>query len=247
MKNLILSSMVIVGLTVAAPVFASTPAIEGEVETSFSTPAMAFDINVPTGLTADEDLMIFTTTKNGASVSFNSSGCFPMYMQSGFDGKVYAQAFQCDRGRNVGLSTIPAATNYSTELEAFAIRVSGVYAPPGGGQGQKAWAAVSCAKVPKFFSYTYGPPNPPALNPNGWDVEDTLWIEAVHNAYSNPVTAFSVGYDDNQLNGAGGGPLGLRLAIATRAAAVASEDPGVVTVGAATPCVAATIALRPSP
>jgi hypothetical protein len=73
--------------------------------------------------------------------------------------------------------------------------------------------------------------DPPALNPAGWDVEDTLWITTInifHEVAGLSITGFPASYTaTGQLNGNAVGEV--TTAWATRDNAVASENPGAFT------------------
>jgi hypothetical protein len=89
-------------------------------------------------------------------------------------------------------------------------------------------------------------PNPPALNPTGWDIEDALWfaIEA-HNNGNTLVTAGPGSYS-GFLNENVSGTGGVGFSHAWRQNAVASEDPGTFTMGTARDHRVVTIGIRPA-
>ena len=91
-------------------------------------------------------------------------------------------------------------------------------------------------------------PNPPALNPTGWDVEDTLWLAASNTDAAVTATVYPTNMDVatgfSDVSGGGNGA-GLHTVRAERA--VASLDPTTFTLSATETWVAQTIAIRPAP
>ncbi|MCI0554669.1 MAG: hypothetical protein L0287_27290, partial [Anaerolineae bacterium] len=90
-------------------------------------------------------------------------------------------------------------------------------------------------------------PNPPSLNPSGWDVEDTLWI-AVCGWDDGDIgaSAYPSGYGNTLARAADSVADGVGCASATKGSAAASEDPGTFTITASRASVAQTIAIRPA-
>lgn len=142
--------------------------------------------------------------------------------------------------------TLNIATSSAVEMAAWVGCVEGMY-----GQYIRVVAALSpmgsCLPMQPCTPYMNTAPNPPNLNPNTWGIEDTLWIEVVGHRGNAQTTAYSVNYDDNQFDGSTGGTTGPGLTIASRAAAVEQENPGVLTLVDAKPWIALTVAIRPSP
>jgi hypothetical protein len=87
-------------------------------------------------------------------------------------------------------------------------------------------------------------PTSALLDPAGWDVADTLWISVVgYGTVASTVTGYPAGYTSGGfLTSPSASPT---LAHATRAAAVASEDPGSFTLSASRSCQTYTIAVPP--
>lgn len=91
-------------------------------------------------------------------------------------------------------------------------------------------------------------PNPPSLNPAGWDVEETLWIAYACNDANVAITAAPT--TPSQFGDFGNtrwaAAAGAGVATATLASKVASVDPGVFTM-TAEDNLAGTMAIRPTP
>lgn len=93
-------------------------------------------------------------------------------------------------------------------------------------------------------------PNPAALNPTNWDVEDTFWraVFAADDGRTG-ITSYPANYGINQNHDASGGSGGANMGSAGRNNAVASEDPGTFTksgTGSAAAWVAWVIGIRPA-
>ena len=130
----------------------------------------------------------------------------------------------------VGGDSSPTATfGASNDHSFFHLRITGAHASTA--------TAVSTA-----FNGSTTNPDPPSLNPSGWDVEDTLWIAVVsqdNNVTSTPT--YSSGYS-------GGTEVvnpGRILMYCWKNNAAASEDPGAFTVATADASAAYTLGVRP--
>lgn len=88
-------------------------------------------------------------------------------------------------------------------------------------------------------------PNPPSLNPNNWDVENTLWLAPISVDTSRTVSTFP--YTDFVYSDPSGGSGGATLGICAAYSAVASLDPGTYAISTGDDWVAATLAIRPAP
>jgi len=87
-------------------------------------------------------------------------------------------------------------------------------------------------------------PDPPAFNPAGWDVENTLWIAFASVSASNAATGYPTNYTDGASSNTGDtAGAHVTIASARRELAAASDDPGIFTMGSAR-FVVNTIAIR---
>lgn len=88
--------------------------------------------------------------------------------------------------------------------------------------------------------------NPSALNPSGWDVEDTLWINYLGYSPESAVSSYPSNMGNNQVTNATGSGTGhFRMARASAESAVASFDPATWTVGTAAQIVSLHLVIRP--
>jgi hypothetical protein len=89
-------------------------------------------------------------------------------------------------------------------------------------------------------------PNPGALNPADWDVEDTLWFACCgYNGPPSTVNAYPSSYTNGRSDVSTGGN-GCGQGVARRENATASEDAGAFTLSAAIAWRAATVGVRPA-
>lgn len=113
--------------------------------------------------------------------------------------------------------------------------------------GNASWRAIATrytgahASTPPALSSRAGgennAPNPPSLNPAGWDVEDTKW-EAIMWGAAHAITSPPSGYTDLQIQ--------TSLGVAFRNNAAASEDPGAFALSESFSWDAHTMAIRPA-
>lgn len=88
-------------------------------------------------------------------------------------------------------------------------------------------------------------PNPGALNPAGWDVEDTLWFAVCGNDGNVSVSGYPSDFPDNQTNVRAAATGGAGIGFATLESAVASVDPAAFTLSASEQWAATTLGVRP--
>ena len=107
-------------------------------------------------------------------------------------------------------------------------------------------ASVEAANVDP--GVTTNAPNPPALNPVGWDVENTLWINYVAGSEYASVTTYPANTTNRLHIGSTGGAAADRATTSSsrRENRVASEDPAAYAMPSNSNGVAFTIAVRPS-
>lgn len=105
------------------------------------------------------------------------------------------------------------------------------------------WHGTTPPEIAVGASTSTNAPNPPSLNPSGWDVENTLWI-AGYGSDSGAVTAYPAAFTDNRTasDTTSSAAYG---AIATVVSAVASIDPATFSNSTTDDSVAFTIAVRP--
>lgn len=89
-------------------------------------------------------------------------------------------------------------------------------------------------------------PDPPSLNPAGWDTEDTLWIVSVGTASTFTYTE-PTGYGNTETDASCSGSTAcIFVSFRTDTSQVASVDPGTATLSSSTTWATNTTAIRPS-
>jgi hypothetical protein len=87
-------------------------------------------------------------------------------------------------------------------------------------------------------------PDPPALDPAAWDVENTLWLAVYGAANLGMTSGYPSGYTNGRYDESGGVVGRTSTGSARRESAAASEDPGAFRNDADQPWVGVTIAIR---
>lgn len=132
-----------------------------------------------------------------------------------------------------------AETNFSLSLSSGESSASITYVI-------KDWDKNTAPAAGTSVKATTTTPNPPALNPAGWDVEDTLWIAVqCWDDGRTSCTAAPASYTGLINQRPNTAAAGVGVASAVRNNAIASEDPGTFTNNASDPTCANTIAVRP--
>jgi len=204
---------------VAFPQIAATATTSSAVSTSHN-------INLPSGIQAGDLLLVGLTNKDSAGAPTFPAGWTQVWSLANDPGAA-------NRCLHVGYyriadgsegATITVTFGGSVAVGAWAYRITGAHpAIPEGATARNGTANDN--------------PNPPPLNPAGWDIDDTLWIASFGEPGNRTVSAFPANYTLSQIDGDG-------IAVAARALAAASDDPGAFTISSNTFWVAATAAVR---
>lgn len=89
-------------------------------------------------------------------------------------------------------------------------------------------------------------PNPPALDPTGWELEHTLWLAVEGHDSTGSVTTYPIGFDGNQTNINTTNINSATLSYATHDERVTTLDPGPFTITNSRNWAAVTLAVRPA-
>ncbi len=191
------------------------------------------DAVMPAG-TASGDLLIMFITMDGSTsntITVSEAGWTAL---SNPEGASAVQTAVFYKFLTAAQSNFTWASNNTQESVTRVYRITGAHA----------------SQVPEFDATindasSSTDPDPPSLNPTGWDVEDTLWI-AWFGADSNITTinSYPTNFTDNNFYDDTGG--GVSAAFATRENAAASEDPGIFDMNGNDDNIVWTIAVRPA-
>jgi hypothetical protein len=206
------------------------PVIESVASTGTTSNQTSRSINMPSGIVAG-DLLLAVVASDG-NTTFGHTGWDKTSEQTCVSGgNTQARGFILTRTAT-GSNTLTLTTAASEMVAAVVYRISG-------------WSAFEVAGLGSTATSTA--PNPPSLNPAGWDVEDTLWIAAcAHDQGQRTVSGYPANYTLNQTNARGSNTGGCGVGAAGRQNAVASEDPAAFTISTAEEWAAWTIAVRPA-
>jgi hypothetical protein len=192
--------------------------------------ATAHTLNLPSGITAGEKLLVVIATRLQTADAFATFDSLS-FNTVGISRNGTAQVIGVYERTAAGTegTTTSVTLGVSAQINARVWRISNAQAIEG--------TAANSASNTTI--------DPPALNPAGWDVEDTLWFTFVaNNVGTMDITGFPANYTTGKIfSNASGRPT---LGYGYRELAAASEDPGVFTFDAASPASAATVAVQPT-
>lgn len=193
------------------------------------------NVAMPSSVTAG-DLLLVLFTNNGNTTVTTPAGWTQIDVQrqnaTTARGSVFAKvAVGTEGGTSVNFAT-PASV-------AAAAQTYRVLAGDWHGTIATGVAAASVA------AGTTASPNPPALDPAAWGIEDTLWIAYAAGRTYTGITTPPSGYGNNTHTQQGSGTTGASVSSVWRNGAVANEDPGTFTMANSQSGVAFTIAIRP--
>jgi hypothetical protein len=224
------------GLGGGAAAASATPAtVESLTTTTFSMDATSHAVAMPAAVNASDLLVCLFANDNDSTVIAPAGWTQIATAASGTAVRFTAFLKTAD-GSEDG-TTVDFATSAPEQGAAHVYRISGHFGGAIGGSEQPGYSVATATG-------TSTRPDPPPLDPSGWDVEPTLWLAAfaidnVSGGMSGPAY-----YGEATVSE----PLGLQRASigsARRTSAVAAEDPGAFTNNANQAWVAATLAIRP--
>jgi hypothetical protein len=223
--------------TAAAPAPSVFPVVQSVTASTFVTDTTTHQVAMPPAVSVDDLLVCVFTSDGNATVTAPTGWTQIGTLTSGTTIRLSIHLRRAT-GSEAGTS-VNFVTGAAEKAAAQVYRISGSFVGTIAGAEQ---AGYSLAMVSGPASTT---PNPPALNPGTWDVENVLWlaVEAVDNlsgAVTSPAS-YSDGVASNTPTGTGR----VSLASARRANAVAAEDPGVFRNIYSQAWVTATLAIRP--
>lgn len=208
------------------------PAVQEVTATAFPDEATAHLVNMPAVVDAD-DLLIVLFTNDGNATVTTPSGWTQRFSVPVNSGERLSAYFKRAVGNEDG-TTVNFVTSANEKAAAQVYRIKGHH-------------ATSDPEAGTATNALNSNPDPPALDPVGWGIEDTLWI-ACFGGIPTDITAYPTNYTDGvETDSGGAGAAGTKVTLgsARRNNAVASENPGTFS-PAISNWVAATIAIRPA-
>jgi hypothetical protein len=215
------------------PLVASPPAVASVRQTTFGTDTTDHYVNMPATVSAGDLLIVLFTNDGNAAVSPPVGWSS---LASGANGEAvrlsvyYRIASGTEGGTSINLVT--------SDVEQAAAQVYRI----------TDWNGTTPPEISAAATDATPAPNPPSLNPAGWDVADTLWLAVAGQDRGDQAgtTTYPASYADG-IGTLSSGVLGnCRTLSARRVHAAASENPGAFTVPVGEEWVAFTIAVRPA-
>jgi hypothetical protein len=202
----------------------------------------SWTLTYPTNLASGDLIIALVATDGNPTVTLAGSGWFSVTpidaINTGLS--LYKKA---SVGTETGTFT---ATLSATEQGAWRIfRITGWEGTLGSSWTGSSAGAVTTDNVGPGVTGVSANPDPPAVNPANWDVEDTLWFAAIAVDTSRTISVYPLA--NRNTADVSGGAGGATLGVCTTTSAVASLDPGTFTISTSDDWAAATIAVRPAP
>ena len=217
----IVSLLMVVALTVplatAMPVLAAAPSVSSFDWMAFSTPATSHDVPMPASVDEDDLLIVLFAHSGTGSVSVTpSTGWTQLASDSqtgGPGGDITLSVYYKEAVGNEDGGTVDFTTGSDAKAIAQVYRID-----------KDTWDVGTPPEISVAATATTNQPDPPALDPSGWDVEDTLWIAVC--AYSSYLNTSGPDdyYSPHRTSMAGSQPW-MGLSSNSRENPVASEDP----------------------
>lgn len=216
------------------------PTVINESGGNTTVDATNITINLPNGSDVAGRLLICFFTSDGSGESFTYPSGWTTLLATGGTGFTNGIGYKVLTGSEGYPSTGATDTVVITSVEQSCHTCYLI-----SGQHSSTAPAVATATTG-----TSTAPDAGALNPTGWDVEDTLWFTYFSaNGLSSTaprVTGWPTNYTNTRSDVSAGGN-GCIQGVARRENAVASEDAGAFTISDSTGWRATTIGIRPAP
>lgn len=216
-----------------APPPSGFPAVQSLTPSSFAVHANSHAVAMPAQVNAG-DLLLCIFTSHGYATVTTPAGWTSIGTTLNTT-VVRTSRFVKKADGTEGGTTADFQTSVMEPAVAHVFRITGWF-----DDGVFADGIADSAVIGNGFS-----PDPPALDPATWDVEQTLWIAAYGAENLGVTSGYPAGYSGGQYDTSGGVVARVSTASARRGNAAASEDPGTFTNDASQAWVAVTIAIRP--
>lgn len=214
------------------PTIADADTTNGTVTTNSNSWTLTYPANIGSG----DLLVVFVASDGGPTIT--STG-FSQLAASGNGAASVVCLAKSAGGTESGTFTLSLTASEQGGWRIFRIPVAswygGIPLPAGDGTAGAGTGGGGASQNP----------DPPANNPFGWDVEDTLWFAACGVDTSRTISVYPLA--DRNTADVSGGANGATLGLCTTESAVASLDPGTFTISASDDWGAVTIGVRPAP
>jgi hypothetical protein len=227
---LLLITALAVPLLSSAPVLAAA-SVASITETAFGSDTTGHNVTMPAAVNSGDLLIVLFANDGNATVT--TPGGWILLTSNSSSAAVRLSAYYKIAAGTENSTLVNFVTSAAEQAAAQVYRIT-------------SWHGTTPPEISSNASSSTTP-NPPYLNPSGWDVEETLWI-AVAGVDGTPSggTSYPASYGNGTRTESGGGQSCMVIS-ANRILTAASEDPGQFTNGdGAKDWVACTIAVRPS-
>jgi hypothetical protein len=228
--SLLLVAALAVPLLSSLPVLAaaSVASITG---TAFGSDATNHNVTMPAAVNSGDLLIVLFANDGNATVT--TPGGWNLLTSNSSSAAVRLSAYYKIAAGTEGGTLVNFVTSATEQAAAQVYRIT-------------SWHGTTPPEISSNASSSTTP-NPPSLNPAGWDVEETLWIAAAGvDGTPSGGTSYPASYGNGTRTESGGGQNCMVIS-ANRILTAASEDPGQFTNGdGAKDWVACTIAVRPA-
>ncbi len=205
--------------------------------TGFATDSTTHAVSLP-GTTASGDLLLmFLSTDDNSTVTgpgggWTQIGATGTSGAGGVSGSIWAKVATGSDGATATFTTSATQSASAVVYRILAANWTGDLTSNGIAASTAVTATTGTA------------PDPAALNPAGWDIENTLWF-AYNAGGTYTASTLPANYTNSTFIAGNSGANGASTAAGYRSATVASEDPGAFTMTTSSPNVAFTVAVRP--
>jgi hypothetical protein len=215
------------------PVASGFPVVKSNTPSSFPIHSRPHAVAMPQQVNAGDLLICIFTNHAWATVTTPAGWTSIGTTVNGTEVRTSRFAKRADGTE--GGTTVNFDTSITETAVAHVYRITGWF-----DDGVVAHAVTDAAVVGNGLS-----PDPPALDPASWDVENTLWLSAYGAQNLGVTSGYPAGYTNGRYDTSGGLAGRTSTASAQRENAVASEDPSAFRNDASQAWVAVTIAVRP--
>jgi uncharacterized repeat protein (TIGR02543 family) len=212
---------------------ASPPAVTSVTETTFGTDTTDHYVDMPATVNAG-DLLIVLFTNDGSATVTTPDGWSSLASDANGSAVRLSVYYKISAGTEGG-TTVDFVTSANEQAAAQVYRITD-------------WNGTTPPEISTAATNTTPTPNPPSLNPAGWDVTDTLWLAVggQDRGDQSGTTTYPAGYGDGIGTLSSATTDSCRTLSARRVHATASENPGTFTIPVSEEWVAFTIAVRPA-
>ncbi len=189
-------------------------------------------VNLPTGISVGDLLLIFMSINNGSTITDPSGWVVLESHLNNDDHRIYARIADGSEG-----STVTVTLNTTKMASAVSYRITG-------GRNGTSSSEIAVSSAVDASTTT---PDPPNLAPS-WGSDDNLWIALTLASDGNwTLSSYPTNYTLGQQNVQTDSGAGNSVTVAARNLTASSEDPGVFTCITSRTRSSYTLAIRPAP